>query len=203
MGISNALASPLGQRGPLPFTPGQSDKVPRGRWGTSPNEETLVEWASRRSGFAALDRQQADYFADSQADPRASRQMSRDSISIETGERDQPRHEDSKLGRISREYVIRNAGRLKDLVVEAPVLAELLCEAIAHLNSSFGGDSIKRIEVVDSDEGASIRVLARIMTGGLSEADAALRDFDEKWWLLNCHRSDGSLVFDYEIGHGF
>ena len=88
------------------------------------------------------------------------------------------------------------------MLEESPFLGELLWEAVAQLDCSFGPGSIKKVEVIRSDEGLSIGVIIRNCADGPNDAEDALREADEKWWLLNCHRSDGSLVFDYEIGHG-
>lgn len=119
-----------------------------------------------------------------------------------TNDRAQPQRKEPKLGRLERAYVIRDSELLSQVLEESPFLGELLWEAVAQLDCSFGPGSIKKVEVIRSDEGLSIGVIIRNCADGPNDAEDALREFDEKWWLLNCHRSDGSLVFDYEIGHG-
>lgn len=117
-------------------------------------------------------------------------------------DRAQPQRKESKLGRLERAYVIRDSELLSQVLEESPFLGELLWEAVAQLDCSFGPGSIKKVEVIRSDEDLSIRVVACNPSITPDEAETSLRNFVRQWWLHNCHRSDGSLVFDYESGYG-
>lgn len=47
-------------------------------------------------------------------------------------------------------------------------------------------------------DGCGLRVVALVTSDDLPRLERCLRTFVETWWLANCHRSPGLLVFDYE-----
>ncbi len=75
---------------------------------------------------------------------------------------------------------------------------ELLSESIRPLMAAFGEDRIICVRAQPHGDGRLLKVSVQLPAGFIN-AEQALRHFDREWWLDNCHRSDGSLVFDYEI----
>lgn len=199
--MTNALPSPLGYRG-IPGT------VTRGQ------QQRESFWPLEKEGFHGKNvevradpkvrrrEQPLDDFAQRQEVQEANREHWRDLPDGLIIDQAQPRRKESKLERLERAYVIRDSELLSQVIEESPFLGELLWEALAQLDSSFGTGSIKKVEVIPSDEDSLIRVVACNPSSGPADAEAELRNFVRQWWLHNCHRSDGSLVFDYESGYG-
>jgi len=76
---------------------------------------------------------------------------------------------------------------------------QLVCEAITPLRYAFG-ESIEiavSIRVSEEDEAITVTVILPADFDG--DPEAALQTFDKVWWLHNCHRSEGTLTFDYTI----
>ena len=87
---------------------------------------------------------------------------------------------------------------ITELMEEAPALYPLLIEAIKPLQHAFGEKRILQIRVQSSDEDTILKVAVQLPADFDGDPERALRSFDEEWWLNNCHRSGGTLVFDYE-----
>jgi hypothetical protein len=67
------------------------------------------------------------------------------------------------------------------------------------LKNAFGESPTFQIRVQFSDDDSLVKVAVQLPADPQGEPERALRYFDEQWWLKNCHRSGGALVFDYEI----
>ena len=50
-----------------------------------------------------------------------------------------------------------------------------------------------------SDDDSILKVAVQLPADFDRDPERALQSFDEEWWLNNCHRSGGVLVFDYEM----
>ena len=77
-------------------------------------------------------------------------------------------------------------------------LISLFEEARPHLRHAF--PNLRGLTVREqwgSDESPLVKVTVSLPPD-FANPEAALRMFDEEWWLENCHRSHGNLVFDYE-----
>jgi hypothetical protein len=72
-------------------------------------------------------------------------------------------------------------------------------EAVAPLKNAFGEMPVLQVRVQSSDDDSLVKVAVQLPADLAGEPERALRSFDEHWWLKNCHRSSGTLVFDYEI----
>lgn len=88
----------------------------------------------------------------------------------------------------------------EDALTETPSLYPLLREAIDPLRKTFPSSTIFRIEALKDDD-SMLRVIARVPASA-ADAGERMRRFKENWWIQNCHRSEASLVFDYELGNG-
>src|SRR5262245_6258552 len=85
------------------------------------------------------------------------------------------------------------------LLEEEPALYSLLVDAVAPLQRAFGDRRLVYIRVQSCDEDSLLKVAIRLPANFGSNPECALQAFDEEWWLNNCHRSGGALVFDYEM----
>lgn len=87
-----------------------------------------------------------------------------------------------------------------ELLEEEPGLFALLEEAVRPLQIAFGDKRIFQARVRNSDDERLLKIAVQLPAdlGGLNP-EQALASFDTEWWLNNCHRSRGVLVFDYEI----
>lgn len=106
-----------------------------------------------------------------------------------------------QLRTLQKYYTILDSERVViELLEEEPALFTLLVEAMRPLQKAFGEKRLLHIRVQYSDDDSLLKVAVQLPANfGNDQAEQALRSFDKEWWLKNCHRSGGSLVFDYEI----
>jgi hypothetical protein len=104
-----------------------------------------------------------------------------------------------QLRTLYQHYVILdNSSALIELFEAEPALYQLLIDAVAPLRRAFGDKRVIHIRVQSSDEDSILKVAVQLPPTFEGDPERALRSFDEAWWLHNCHRSGGVLVFDYE-----
>ena len=97
-------------------------------------------------------------------------------------------------------YTIMDDDRtVTEFVQEEPELYWLLLEAVDPLRQAFGEKRLIYIRVQTSDEDSILKVAVRLPANFGDDPERVLQAFDEEWWLKNCHRSGGALVFDYEM----
>ena len=97
-------------------------------------------------------------------------------------------------------YTILDDDRtLIELLATEPALYSLLIEAVEPLRHAFGDKRLIYVRVQSSDEDSILKVTVRLPANCGDNPEGALQAFDEEWWLNNCHRSSGALVFDYEM----
>lgn len=97
-------------------------------------------------------------------------------------------------------YIILNDGHpVREFLGTEPQLYRLLIEAVKPLQHAFGDKRIIHVRVLSSDEDSILKVAIQLPADFGGDPEHALRSFDDTWWLHNCHRSSGALVFDYEI----
>jgi hypothetical protein len=114
--------------------------------------------------------------------------LDRDSIELE-----------SEINSMLSPYFLAQPEQIVDYVREHSALPALLHEAAPKLKESFGADTILKLELgANGDEGSVLRVLA-MWPGSLASANAALKNFDESFWIANCDRASGYLVVDREL----
>ncbi len=105
---------------------------------------------------------------------------------------------DVQLCALQRYYKINENKRgVSEFLEEEQAVFPLLVEAVAPLNNAFCGQ-VFHLRVLYSDDGRLLKVEA-LLPADFHDPDQALRSFDQAWWLDNCHRSGGALVFDYEL----
>jgi hypothetical protein len=86
-----------------------------------------------------------------------------------------------------------------ELLEAEPALYGLLIDAVKPLQHAFGDKRIVHVRVLSSDEDSILKVAVQLPADFGADPERALQSFDEEWWLNNCHRSGGALVFDYEL----
>jgi hypothetical protein len=97
-------------------------------------------------------------------------------------------------------YTIMDDGRtIIELLQEEPELYWLLLEAVDPLRQAFGEKRLIYIRVQTCDEDSLLKVAVWLPTNFRDDPERVLQNFDKAWWLKNCHRSGGMLVFDYEM----
>ena len=105
-----------------------------------------------------------------------------------------------RLLMLQHDYVLDEVRSISKLLEEEPVLFELLSEAVRPLRKAFGEGRLMEIRTQDAEDGSFLNVAVQLPADfGDGRAEQALSSFDRDWWLDNCHRSGGSLVFDYEF----
>ena len=106
----------------------------------------------------------------------------------------------AQLRVLHRHYTILDDSRvITGLLEEEPALYSLLIDAVAPLQRAFGDRRLVYIRVQSCDEDSLLKVVIRLPANFGGDPECALQAFDREWWLNNCHRSGGALVFDYEM----
>ena len=104
------------------------------------------------------------------------------------------------LEQLEQHYILEGKNALVTLLQEQRELPAILMEAVPQLRRWFG-DRLLQLKATADDED----IIARgsvVWPGNLQEAERALGAFDQNWWLENCVRSNGYLVFDFELVDG-
>ena len=116
-------------------------------------------------------------------------------------EHPQPRKDFSaQLRALHQHYTILDDDRtFIELLATEPALYSLLIEAVEPLRHAFGDKRLIYIRIQSSDEDSILKVTVRLPANFGDNPEGSLQAFDEDWWLNNCHRSSGALVFDYEM----
>jgi hypothetical protein len=101
---------------------------------------------------------------------------------------------------LQRHYtILDDDDTMTGLLAEEPALYSLLIDAIVPLQRAFGDRRLVYIRIQSCDEDSLLKVAIRLPANFGGDPECALQAFDEEWWLNNCHRSGGTLVFDYEM----
>lgn len=110
-------------------------------------------------------------------------------------------HWSRELRNVQQHYLIVDSDReVTELLHAYPRLYLLLLEAVRPLQSAFG-DRLFQIRVQHSDYDSLLKVAVQL-PADFAQPEVALKAFDNDWWINNCQRSSGALVFDYEIQDG-
>jgi hypothetical protein len=104
----------------------------------------------------------------------------------------------SALRTLEQAYVLEDRSAIPAFIRRNRLLEHLL-EARAPLTSAFGEAAVKKLTLVEDDEGFVTLFCLILVPGGLDEARRALDSFDESWWLARSHEAAGKLNFDFEL----
>jgi len=106
----------------------------------------------------------------------------------------------AQLRALQQHYTMLDDDRtINELLATEPALYWLLIEAVEPLRHAFGDKRLIYIRIQSSDEDNILKVTIRLPANFGDNPEGALEAFDKEWWLKNCHRSNGTLVFDYEM----
>jgi hypothetical protein len=125
-----------------------------------------------------------------------------DLVKIPMASPEMPQHRDyeAQLRALRQHYTILDSSRsLIEFLGQEPALYALLAEAVQHLKDAFGERRLVQVRLQASDDGSLLKAAVQLPADFGDDPERALQSFDEEWWLKNCSRSGGSLVFDYEI----
>lgn len=75
----------------------------------------------------------------------------------------------------------------------------LLLQARDPLITAFGEATVKRLSLIEDDEGFDTLFCLIAVSGDIHEARRALRSFDQRWWLARSGQAAGKLNFDFEL----
>jgi hypothetical protein len=99
---------------------------------------------------------------------------------------------------LDRMYVVDERPRVLEFVATNK-LRSLILQARGPLIAAFGEAPIKRLSIVQDDEGSETLFCLVGVSAGLDEARRALRSFDEQWWLDHCGEAHGKLNFAFDL----
>lgn len=108
------------------------------------------------------------------------------------------RHPNPALRELDEIYVFEDRPHVASFI-EQNRLRELLLQAQGPLNAAFGETAVKRLLLIEDEEGSQALICLISATGDVGKAREKLRSFDESWWLLHCDEVRGKLNFDYDL----
>jgi len=122
-------------------------------------------------------------------------------LSVFDAEQIRPNLDASAQLRVLQQYytIVESDRRFIEVLDEEAAVFRLLIEAVQPLRNAFGENQLLQVRVQYSDDDRLVKVAVQLPSDCGSDPETALRSFDTEWWLANCHRSGGVLVFDYEI----
>jgi hypothetical protein len=104
----------------------------------------------------------------------------------------------SALRPLEQAYVLEDRSAIPAFIKQYRLLEPLL-EARGPLTAAFGEATVKKLTLVEDDEGFVTLFCFVLVPGGLDEARWALNSFDDSWWLAHSHETGGKLNFDFEL----
>jgi hypothetical protein len=104
----------------------------------------------------------------------------------------------SELTTLQQAYVLEDRSAIPAFIKRNRLLEPLL-EARAPLTSAFGEATVKKLTLVEDDEGFVTLFCLILVPGSSEEARRALNSFDENWWLARCGQLGGRLNFDFDL----
>jgi hypothetical protein len=104
----------------------------------------------------------------------------------------------SELRALEQAYVLEDRSAILAFIKRNGLLQPLL-DARGPLSSAFGEAALKKLTLVEDDEGFVTLFSLILVPGDLEEARRALNSCDESWWLARSHEVSGKLNFDFEL----
>jgi len=103
----------------------------------------------------------------------------------------------AEMESIKAEYVLRNEPAIAYFFSTHRTAATFLSSADGELKKSFGDDVVLSLEALAEENESSTLYAIAVWRGSAERAEAALEDFDERWWL-NQPLHPG-ITFTYEL----
>ena len=104
---------------------------------------------------------------------------------------------ETDTAKLKKEYVFRNEDAITHFISIHRTVAAVLSCALPELKKSFGEDAVFSLEAVPEDDDSTSLYAVVIWRGSAQDAESALEDFDERWWLNQPYQS--GLTFTYEL----
>ena len=111
---------------------------------------------------------------------------------------DEEPREEQTLKALEQAYVLEDRSSVSAFIQRNRLL-EFLLEAREPLAAAFGQETVKKLTVVEDDEGRVALLCLILVSGNLGEARRALDSFDENWWLARSGKHGGKLNFDFDL----
>jgi hypothetical protein len=105
---------------------------------------------------------------------------------------------DLAINTLRRMYMFSDDDEVTAFLKLNRTVAPLLIEAFSHMSGAFTGTAIL-LELMNEEESSQTINALALWAGKREEARAALRKFDQEWWLDNIGKANGRIVFDYQI----
>jgi hypothetical protein len=100
---------------------------------------------------------------------------------------------------LKKRFIFNDTAAIESFLQTHRALVPLLLESVPYLRKSFGQETPLALEIM-ADDGPPRAIYAlALWRGDRINSRAALRDFDEAWWLNNLENAGGAIVFDYEL----
>lgn len=109
------------------------------------------------------------------------------------------RTREEELAKLRKLYVFWDADQVEEFLRTHRALTEIFLEAVIPLRECFGIDAPLALDVTWEEGPPKVIYGLVVWRGERTAARAALRRFDESWWIDNSRRSAGKIVFDYEL----
>jgi hypothetical protein len=104
----------------------------------------------------------------------------------------------SILEAIQATYVVDDRDAVAEYI-SANQLSEFLVRSAKHVATAFGESRIKKLKILEDDEGTKTLFCLVAYPGSLNDAQQALEMFDQDWWLKNARHFASKLNFDFEL----
>ena len=98
---------------------------------------------------------------------------------------------------LTKKYIFRNGDAITHFFSMHRTAAAVVSCAWPELRRSFGEDAVFSLEAVAGDDDSTSLYVVVIWRGSAQDAESALENFDERWWLNQPYQS--GLTFTYEL----
>jgi hypothetical protein len=100
---------------------------------------------------------------------------------------------------LKKQFIFNDAAAIESFLQTHRMLVPILLESVPYLRRSFGREAPLALEIM-ADDGPPRAIYALVLwRDDRIDSRAALRDFDEAWWMNNLEKAGGGIVFDYEL----
>jgi hypothetical protein len=103
------------------------------------------------------------------------------------------------IAKLRSDFIFSNTGSVQAFLSTHRALASILLEAVDYLKDCFGPDTPLMLEIASDDGPARAIYALALWKKDRAESRAALKKFDEIWWMNNLRKAGGRIVFDYEL----
>jgi hypothetical protein len=100
---------------------------------------------------------------------------------------------------IQRQFMMPGDCSVTAFLSDNSAISPMLLEAIPHLKTCFGADTILSLRVsIDGPGSPTLYAVVR-WPGKVCDVRSALQRFDDEWWLKRAGQAAGLLTFTYEL----